>query len=242
MNMNRRVAAWIFWLLTLTLLAVSVAMTAFYVPIEATMGPIQKIFYLHLPVAINTFLACAVVCVGSVGYIWQRKVWWDELAQAGGQVAVLFATVVLVTGMIWAHHSWGQWWTWSPRLTFSLLLWMLYVVYLLVRISIESPQRRALVAAVFGMIAFLDVPLVYVSVRLLPDIHPTSVTLTPPMQLTLTVWFAATTLLCVGLIWGRANIGMRMRSQNRSATFDDQSVSHSSLPPTAALGRTRTNV
>lgn len=235
MNRQRRRAAWAFWILTFLLLGAAVAMAAFYVPTEATMGPIQKTFYLHLPVALNTFLACAIVCAGSVGYIWQRKIWWDELANAAGQVAVLFSTVVLATGMIWARNAWGQWWTWSPRLTFSLLLWLLYVVYLIVRASIESPQRRALVAAVFGMIAFLDVPLVYVSVRLLPDIHPTNVTLAPAMQTTLIVWFVAITLICVGLIWGRANIGMRLRSQDRSATFDD------ALPSApAARGNART--
>jgi heme exporter protein C len=107
---------------------------------------------------------------------------------------------VLLTGMIWGRSAWGQWWTWSPRLTFSLVLWLLYVVYLMIRASIESPQRRGIVAAVYGIVAFLDVPLVYLSVRLMPDIHPVSVQLAPEMKLTLAVWFVPVLMLGAGLI------------------------------------------
>jgi heme exporter protein C len=100
--------------------------------------------------------------------------------------------------MIWGHSAWGQWWTWSPRLTFSLVLWLLYVVYVMIRASIESPQRRALISAVYGTIAFLDVPLVWLSVRLMPDIHPTSIALAWPMKLTLIAWFVPVILLSAG--------------------------------------------
>src|SRR5439155_1180764 len=137
----------------------------------------QMIFYLHLPCAIGTFLACLTCFVGAIGYLWQGNLIWDDLSAAAAKVSVQLCTIVLLTGMIWGHSAWGQWWTWSPRLTFSLVLWLLYVVYLMTRASVESVERRAIIGAVYGIVAFLDVPLVYLSVRLMPDIHPVSVTL-----------------------------------------------------------------
>jgi heme exporter protein C len=102
--------------------------------------------------------------------------------------------------MVWARVAWGAWWTWSPRLTFSLVLWLLYVAYLVVRPSIEPAGRRAVVSAVFGIVAFLDVPLVYLSVKLLPDIHPSSIALAPEMRRTLLVCLVPVTMICGGLI------------------------------------------
>ena len=193
----------LYWVVTLGLLGTGVLLSAYYAPIEESMGVVQKIFYLHMPIAVTMFLACFVVFVASIAYLWQRQGRWDDLAHAGAEVTVLFASVVLLTGMIWGRSAWGHWWTWSPRLTFSLVLWLLYVVYLMVRSSIESPQRRAVVAAVYGIIAFLDVPLVYFSAKLLPDIHPESITLAPEMRNTVLFWFLPAVLMCVGLIRAR---------------------------------------
>ena len=197
-----------FKLLTVALLAQAVVMLAVYTPTEATMGPIQKIFYVHLPCAIATFFACLVCFVASVGYACSRDARWDRLAAASARVAVVFCTVVLITGMVWGRSAWGQWWTWSPRLTFSLVLWLLYVVYLMVRASVESPQRRAVIAAVYGIVAFLDVPLVWLSTRLMPDIHPVSVQLDGSMRITLIAWFVP-----VLMIAGGAVVGLYRRDQ-----------------------------
>jgi heme exporter protein C len=199
---------------TLAFFALAIGLVVGYVPTEATMGPIQKIFYLHLPVAIATFFACMICFAASIAYALQRDLKWDRLASASARVAVAFCSVVLLTGMIWGKSAWGQWWTWSPRLTFSLVLWLLYVVYVMVRASIESPQRRAIIAAVYGIIAFLDVPLVYLSVRLMPDIHPASVELATPMKLTLLAWFVPVFMLAAGLI------ALRFRIDQRTAKLD----------------------
>ena len=206
-----------YWGITLALFAAATAMAIFYAPIEATMGPVQKIFYLHLPAAMCMFLATFVVFIASIGYIWTRRRLWDNLAHAAALVAVVFCTVVLVTGMIWARSAWGHWWTWSPRLTFSLILWLLYVAYLILRPSIDSPQRRALVCAVYGAVAFLDVPLVYLSVKLLPDIHPASVALSAPMQQTLLFSFVPVTMVCGGLIWARFRAAERQAGPDEEA-------------------------
>jgi len=198
-----------YWALVLILAAGATAMTFAWTPVEQTMGPVQKIFYIHLPVAICTFFAFMTCFVGSIGYLYTRKRLWDDLALAGAQVGVAYCTVVLLTGMFWGKAAWGVWWTWSPRLTFSLVLWLLYVVYLLIRPPIASPPRRALVASVYGLVAFLDVPLVYFSTKLMADIHPTSVSLEPSMQLTLLVWFVPVVLTAVGLVVARYQLGRR---------------------------------
>jgi len=198
-----------FWVGLAALFALDLVLVAKHTPTEATMGLPQKIFYLHMPVAINTFLACATAFVASVGYLWQRRTWWDDLASAAVRVAVQLCGVVLLTGMAWGRMSWGRWWTWSPRLTFSLALFFLYVVYLLIRSSTEGRERRAVISAVYAVIAFLDVPLVWLSARLMPDIHPGSIELAPAMKLTLAAWFVPVTLLAAGLIFVRFALNRR---------------------------------
>jgi heme exporter protein C len=204
-----------YWLVTTLLMSGAVAMVVWYTPTEATMGPIQKIFYLHLPVAMGTFLACLLSFIASIGFLTQRRAMWDDLAAASARVAVQFCTIVLITGMIWGRSAWGQWWTWSPRLTFSLILWLLYVVYLMVRMSIDPGQRRAMISAIYGIIAFLDVPLVYLSVRLMPDIHPTSIQLAPAMRLTLAVMFVPVFMFLGGLIALRYKLNQQQRVQSQ---------------------------
>ncbi len=213
----KKAAVLMYWLITAAAFAAVVARVFWDTPEEATMGIIQKIFYIHLPVAINTFVACLLVFVASVGYLTTRRVWWDDLAMAAAKVSVVLCSAVLLTGMLWARGAWGVWWTWSPRLTFSFMLWLLYIVYLLVRASIESSQRRAVVAAVYGVVAFLDVPLVWLSARLLPDIHPSSIGLTYAMKLTLWACFVPVTLLAAGLIVARYQLARQQRAR-RDAT------------------------
>lgn len=220
----------LFWVVTLALFVVVTFMLSDKItPVEATMGPIQKIFYLHLPVAINTFIAALVVFIASVGYLWQRRMFWDDLAAAAGQVTALYCSIVLLTGMIWGREAWGQWWTWSPRLTFSLVLWLLYVVYLMIRPAIESPNRRALVSAVYGIAAFLDVPVVYLSTKLMKDIHPSSVALDPAMRTTLLAWFVPVTLLMIGLIVTKARLNRRQRELRSIPLTEEEMVRHT--PP-----------
>lgn len=214
---DRKTVWRIYWLAVLLAFAAAGAMLAAYTPTDmiqnadgsVTPNPIQKIFYLHLPAAINAFTACLVVFIASVGFLWQQRMWWDELALAAAKVAAMMCSVVLLSGMVWGKVAWGAWWTWSPRLTFSLLLWLLYVVYLILRSSIESRRQRAMVSAVYGIAAFLDVPLVYLSVKMMPDIHPASVTMDGAMKITLAAWFVPVTLLTAGLIVAAYNAGRR---------------------------------
>ena len=144
-------------------------------PRERTMGDLQRIFYFHVPAAVAGMTAFAVNFFASIMYVLRKNRRWDNLGVAAAEVGVLFFSMVLVTGPIWAKPVWFVWWTWSPRLTTSLILCMLYLAYLLIRKYIEDPERRSLVSAVFGIIAFADAPLVWFSIRWWRDIHPSPI-------------------------------------------------------------------
>jgi heme exporter protein C len=141
-------------------------------PRERTMGDLQRIFYFHVPSAITGMLAFGVNFGASLIFLIKKDRRWDNLALSASEIGVMFISIVLVTGPIWAKPVWYVWWTWSPRLTSSLILWMLYVAYLLIRTYIPDPDRRAMVSAVFGIIAFADAPIVWFSIRWWRDIHP----------------------------------------------------------------------
>ena len=143
-----------------------------YAPTESTMGDIQRIFYVHVPSAWTAFAAFFVVFVCSVAYLRTKNLKWDRVAVACAEIGTIFCTGVLITGPIWAKPVWGIWWTWDARLTSTLILWLMYLSYLLLRDFLEEPQRRATLAAVFGIFAFVDVPIVYFSIRLWRTQHP----------------------------------------------------------------------
>jgi heme exporter protein C len=154
---------------------------AFFVaPAERTMGLIQRIFYFHAASAWAGMTAFFVCFVANLQYVWSRRQKWDSLAVSAAEVGVAFITVVLITGPIWAHPVWGIWWTWDARLTSTFVLWLLYVSYLLLRTLIEEPDRRALLSALFGIFAFVDVPLVYGSIRWWRTQHPQPVIMGGP--------------------------------------------------------------
>jgi heme exporter protein C len=173
-------------------------------PREKTMGDLQRIFYFHVAAAITGLTAFAVNFVSSLMVVIRKSRWWDNLAVSAAELGVLFLGMVIVTGPIWAKPVWMVWWTWSPRLTSALILCLLYAAYLLVRNYVEDPERRAMVAAVFGIIAFLDAPLVWFSIRWWRDIHPSPMLetggLSPAMRPALWVCWAAFQLLLIYLL------------------------------------------
>jgi heme exporter protein C len=144
----------------------------FVAPDEKTMHAVQRIFYFHLPSWIAMFSALCVVFYANVAYLITRKGKFDALGVAGVEVGVVCCTIGLITGPLWARPVWGIWWTWDARLTTTFILWILYVSYLLLRGLLEDPERRASLSAIFGIFAFLDVPLVYLSNRLWRTQHP----------------------------------------------------------------------
>jgi len=144
----------------------------FIAPDEKTMHAVQRIFYFHLPSWIAMFSAMCVVFYANVAFLTTRQRKFDALAVSGVEVGVLCCTIGLITGPLWARPVWGIWWTWDARLTTTFILWILYVSYLLLRGLLEDPEKKASLSAIFGIFAFLDVPLVYLSNRLWRTQHP----------------------------------------------------------------------
>src|SRR5579863_1928571 len=155
------------------LLVAAAAYAAFFVaPTERSMGLIQRIFYLHVSSAWTGLIAFFICFLSNLTYVWRRQPQWDWLGVSAVEVGLAFTTVVLITGPIWAHPVWGIWWTWDARLTSTFVLWLLYVSYLLLRTLVEEPDRRALLSSLFGIFAFIDVPLVFGAIRWWRTQHP----------------------------------------------------------------------
>ena len=133
---------------------------------------LQRIFYFHVPIAWVALLAFGVVFVGSVGHLWKQSRWWDALAHSAAEIGLIFATLVLVTGSLWAKGIWDRWWTWEPRLTTMLILWLIYVAYLMIRSYAPNRAQGARFAAAVGIIGFIDVPIVYFAANWWRGLHP----------------------------------------------------------------------
>ncbi|MHB1125824.1 MAG: cytochrome c biogenesis protein [Bacillota bacterium] len=136
-----------------------------YAPLEKSMMEVQKIFYFHVASAWNAALAYLVVFIGSVAYLIKRERKWDTLAGVSAEIGVVFTTIVLITGPIWGRFAWNKWWGWEPRLTTTLILWFIYLAYLLIRAAMTEGNTRPVLAAVFGIIGFVNVPIVYFSIQ-----------------------------------------------------------------------------
>jgi heme exporter protein C len=144
-------------------------------PTDSVLGHVQRVFYFHVPIAIMSFLAFFVVFIASLGYLIKRTPKWDAIAHASAEVGVVFVTLALLTGIIWARPIWNTWWTWEPRLTTTMILWLIYVAYLMVRSYAPSQSKGAIYGAVVGILGFVDVPIVYYSVVWWRSVHPSPV-------------------------------------------------------------------
>lgn len=143
-----------------------------YAPVEKVMGAVQKIFYFHVSSAWIAFFAFFVTFVCSILLLITNRYIFDDIASASAEIGLLFCTIVLITGPIWAKPIWGTWWTWDPRLTTTLILWFIYVGYIMLRKFIDEEDKRAKFSAALGIIGFIDVPIVFMSIRWWRTIHP----------------------------------------------------------------------
>jgi heme exporter protein C len=201
------------WLLGVAVVAVAavIVRAIWFTPAEALQGEAQKIFYIHVSSAVvGLYLACPLVAIGSALYLWLRDERLDRLAESAAEIALVFISIMLVTGPLWAKPIWGTWWTWDARLTSTLFLWFILLGYSVLRGAIEDRQQRARYSAVLGMLASLLVPFIHLSVRLFRTMHPQPIVLAPErpklsaeMGLTLGMAFVAFTLLFAALLRGR---------------------------------------
>jgi heme exporter protein C len=151
----------------------TVIRAVYYTPLEAKQGAAQKIFYLHVPAAWVAFLAFFLVAVASGVYLWLRDTRLDRFAESSAEVGVVFTTVVLITGPLWARPIWGTYWAWwDVRLVSTLFLWFIYVSYLVLRGAVESPALRARYSAILGILGAFLIPFIHLSVYLFATMHP----------------------------------------------------------------------
>lgn len=168
-----RGASFIGWsgALALVVMAVGSFIGLFVVGADVEMGEVQRLMYVHVPAAWTAFVAFFVVFLGSVLYLVQRDERADRVAASAAEVGVVFIALTLATGMLWGRPTWGVWWTWDPRLTTTALLLAVFVGYLAVRGFADDPERRARWSAIVGILGFVQVPIVYLSVVWWRSIH-----------------------------------------------------------------------
>ena len=143
-------------------------------PIETSQGFPQKIMYLHVPSVITTYLAFFIVFVYSIAYLWKRELMFDHIAKASAEVGLIFCALVLITGAIWGRTTWGTYWVWDARLTTTLLLFLIFMGYFLLRMSVNDRDKEARLASVLGIIGFLDIPIIHKSVEWWRTLHQPS--------------------------------------------------------------------
>jgi heme exporter protein C len=203
--MKRKTLSWMLGTLSVVTFLTALAMVFFYAPREATMGDVQRIFYFHVASAWVGFFGFFVTFVAGSLYLLQRRRIWDILGKGSVNIGVVFITMTVVTGALWAKPVWGTYWTWEPRLTISAVQWLLYVAYGMLRSAVDDEEPSARFAAVYGIVAFTTVPLSWFAIRWWRTIHPQilsegGMAITPKMLQTLMVSLLAFTLLYATLL------------------------------------------
>ena len=150
---------------TFFLVCISLYMIFIVTPADVRLGIVQKIFYFHVASAWNAFFAFFIVFLTSIMYLIKRDRKYDVIAVASAEIGVIFTTIVLTTGPIWGRSSWNAWWVWEPRLTTTLILWFIYIAYIMIRMSDMEWEKKSRLSAVFGIIGFIDVPIVFMAIR-----------------------------------------------------------------------------
>ena len=215
---------------TLAGLVATVAIGLFVVPPDATQGDVQRLMYVHVPAAWVTFFAFGIVFLASCAYLKTGHIRWDRIAAASAEIGVQFCALTILLGSLWGRPVWGTWWTWDPRLTTTAVLLLIYVGYLSLRRVADSPARRAKWCAVVGVVGFIDVPIVHMSVVWWRSLHQQATvlrlgapTIAGSMLATLLLGFVTFSLAYGYLMAVRLRVG---RLEDRAAT----PVSQPSVP------------
>lgn len=207
---------WFFGLAVLAIIGIYIR-AIYFTPLEALQGAAQKIYYLHVPSAVAAYVAVGLCALASLVFLWLRDERADRMAEASAEVGLVFATLVLITGPLWAHRIWGTWWAWwDLRLTLTLFLWFVILGFLILRGAIEEPMMRARYSAVLAVLAALLIPFIHLSVYFSSaHLHPMPIVLQPEkpklppeMLMTFLLSMAAFTLLAVALIRARYQLGV----------------------------------
>ncbi|MBI4238388.1 MAG: cytochrome c biogenesis protein CcsA [Deltaproteobacteria bacterium] len=190
-------------------------------PADRLMGDVYRILYVHVPAAWMALLCYFTNFIVSIGYLLQRRAAWDHVAEATAEVGVVFTALALTLGSIWGKPTWGVWWTWDPRLTTTALMCILYTGYLVLRQLMDDPERRAKVSAGVGLLVFLNVPIVYLSVkwwRSLHQVQSSPSTMDPQMVYGLRLGAFAMLAVAIVFVIARTRLAQR-RAAGEAARF-----------------------
>ena len=200
-------------ILCLVLFPAAVVLILFFTPIEAVMGPVQKVFYFHISAAWVGMLSFIFAAVTGGAYLASRQIKWDWLSIAAIEVGLVFAVIAILSGMIWARPIWNTWWVWDPRLTTTAIMVLIYFAYFILRAGLNTPETQARLGAVYAILAVVTVPLTFFSIRLFRTIHPVVIAtgsgqgsafnMTPRMLTALFASLFVFTILLADLIWHR---------------------------------------
>jgi len=195
-----------------------------YAPDVKDTGVEQRIFYFHVPIAIVSYLAYFIIFISSILYLKKRQLKWDRLALSSAEIGLVFTTLVLITGPIWAKPTWHTWWNWEPRLTTSLILWLIYLTYFMVRSFAIEKNRGAIFAAVVGIVGFIDVPINYLTIHLWNSErtsanHPALTSVDASVLFTLLFCMVAIILLFIILLIYRVSLGRMETEVSEAKTY-----------------------
>ena len=185
----------------------------FFTPVEAVMGPVQKVFYFHVSAAWAGMLSFILAAIAGAAYLSSRRLTWDWLSASAIEIGLVFALIAILSGMIWARPIWNTWWVWDPRLTTTAIMALIYLAYFILRSGLNTPEAQARLGAVYAIVAVATVPLTFFSIRLFRTIHPVVIAtgsgegaafnMTPRMLTALFASLFVFTILLADLIWHR---------------------------------------
>ncbi len=204
--------------ITIALFVIALYMVFFYAPREAVMGDVQRVFYFHVSAGWLGAVAFLVTAIAGGVYLAKRDRKWDRVAVASVEIGVVFTFINIVNGSIWARPIWNTWWTWDPRLVTATIMLLLYLAYLMLRQGLDDPDRRARFGSIYGIVAFVSVPITFLSIRIFRTIHPVIVgsgdptaegafDMTPPMLQAFMFSLLTFTFIYVTLLWYRVRLG-----------------------------------
>lgn len=207
--MKNNIRPWLLGLASILLIA-AIYLIIIYVPNEATMGVVQRIFYIMVPMGWLAMLSYLIIFIASILYLRRKDNKWDTLAYSAAELGIIATSLTLFTGSMWARPIWGVWWTWEPRLTATLVLWVIYLAYFMVRSFATEESRGATFAAIVGIVGFVDIPIIGLSTSLWRGMHPPLLIfkngLAPSMSLTLMVSIVAFTVLYAVILSQRVSL------------------------------------
>jgi heme exporter protein C len=208
----------LFDILCLILVPAALVFILFFTPTERVMGPVQKVFYFHISAAWAGMLSFLISAGAGAFYLSKRKLNWDWLSLSAIEVGVVFGLIAILSGMIWARPIWNTWWVWDPRLTTTAIMELIYFSYFILRSSLDTPETRARLGAVYAIVSAVTVPLTFFSIRLFRTIHPVVIaaggsgsnafSMTPRMRMALFSSLVTFTLLLIDLVWNRYHLEM----------------------------------